>query len=71
MRGFAARTLLATALAAFGMLLSGAQALATHVGCGDTITQDTTLDSDLIGCSGAFGISIGADTSGSTSAATG
>jgi parallel beta-helix repeat protein len=40
--------------------LSAAQALANHVQCGDVITQDTTLDSDLIGCPG-YGIVIGAD----------
>ena len=27
-------------------------ALATHVGCGDTVTRDTTLDSDLLDCPG-------------------
>jgi parallel beta-helix repeat protein len=43
-------------------LLLGApgSALATHVTCGDTITQDTKLDSDLLGCTGD-GIVIGAD----------
>jgi parallel beta-helix repeat protein len=40
--------------------LSAGQASANHVQCGDTITQDTTLDSDLIGCPGD-GIVIGAD----------
>jgi nitrous oxidase accessory protein NosD len=34
-------------------------ALATHVQCGDVITQDTTLDSDLIDCPGD-GVVIGA-----------
>ena len=29
-----------------------AQAPATHVRCGDVITTDTTLDSDLLGCTG-------------------
>jgi large repetitive protein len=33
---------------------------AVHVGCGQTITADTTLDSDLTKCSGP-GITIGAD----------
>ena len=33
-----------------------------HVQCGDVITQDTTLDSDLIDCPGD-GIVIGATTS--------
>jgi parallel beta-helix repeat protein len=50
---------LAVAVLAFAWLYPG-QALATHVSCGDTITQDTTLDNDLIDCSGA-GIVIGAD----------
>jgi parallel beta-helix repeat protein len=54
----------------FGMALSAAvaaavslgagQALADHVGCGDVITRDTTLDSDLSDCPGD-GIVIGAD----------
>jgi hypothetical protein len=39
------------ALAVVGvMALSGGQALASHVGCGEEITTDTTLDSDLLGC---------------------
>jgi len=36
------------------------QASASHVGCGDTITADTTLDSDLVDCPNN-GIVIGAD----------
>ena len=36
------------------------QASATHVRCGDTISQDTKLDSDLLDCPGD-GVSIGAD----------
>jgi parallel beta-helix repeat protein len=36
------------------------QALASHVTCGDLITTDTTLDSDLVGCPGD-GLVIGAD----------
>jgi parallel beta-helix repeat protein len=39
---------------------SGGQALASHVSCGDTITADTTLDSDLVNCPNN-GIVIGAD----------
>ena len=35
------------------------QAVATHVQCGDLITQDTTLDSDLVNCPGD-GVVIGA-----------
>jgi parallel beta-helix repeat protein len=34
-------------------------AAATHVACGDVITRDTTLDSDLLGCPGP-GVVIGA-----------
>ena len=48
------RTFLGLALAALvaGLLLAltAGQALASHVQCGDVITQDTTLDSDLLGC---------------------
>jgi hypothetical protein len=40
--------------------LSAGQASANHVQCGDTITQDTRLDSDLMNCPGN-GIVIGAD----------
>ena len=39
--------------------LTTARALANHVACGDVITQDTRLDSDLIDCPGD-GIVIGA-----------
>jgi parallel beta-helix repeat protein len=49
------------ALAAVGaMLLGGGRASASHVGCGDIITADTTLDSDLLNCPNN-GIVIGAD----------
>jgi hypothetical protein len=48
-------------------VLPGGSALATHVGCGDLITQDTTLDSDVV-CDGdpyngqdITGLVIGAD----------
>jgi parallel beta-helix repeat protein len=41
-------------------VLSAAPALGNHLQCGDTITQDTRLDSDLIDCPGD-GIVIGAD----------
>jgi parallel beta-helix repeat protein len=40
------------------LALNAASAAASHVGCGDTITQDTTLDSDLT-CPGD-GLVIGA-----------
>ena len=42
------------------LFVSGGQALANHVECGDVITQDTKLDSDLIDCPGD-GLEIGAD----------
>jgi nitrous oxidase accessory protein NosD len=49
------------ALAVAGLIgLSGGRALAQQVSCGDTITTDTTLDSDLINCP-TNGIVIGAD----------
>ena len=49
----------ATALSlALGWSATGAQA--AHVNCGDTITADTTLDSDLLDCRNN-GIVIGAD----------
>jgi parallel beta-helix repeat protein len=49
------------ALAVAGCLALGAgQASASHVSCGDTITSDTKLDSDLVNCPNN-GIVIGAD----------
>ena len=39
-------------LALLGCALLAAPASATHVACDDAITQDTTLDSDLLNCSG-------------------
>jgi len=56
----------ATGAAIFAMAVVGAQVLgggrasASHVGCGATITVDTTLDSDLVDCPN-HGIVIGAD----------
>jgi hypothetical protein len=41
-------------------VLDGGVALASHVSCGDTVTADTTLDSDLVNCPNN-GIVIGAD----------
>jgi large repetitive protein len=41
-------------------VLGGGQALASHVSCGETITTDTTLDSDLVNCPNN-GIIIGAN----------
>jgi parallel beta-helix repeat protein len=49
----------AAALAA-GMCVGAGQAQASHVACGDTITADTTLDSDVTNCPNN-GIVIGAD----------
>ncbi len=40
------------ALAVMLFALQGGQAFAAHVTCGDVITQDTTLDSDLVDCTG-------------------
>ena len=50
---------LALVVASFTALGTG-PALASHVSCGDTITTDTTLDSDLVNCPNN-GIVIGAD----------
>jgi parallel beta-helix repeat protein len=50
---------LAAATAGF-FAVTGGQALASHVTCGDTITTATTLDSDLVACPNN-GIVIGAD----------
>jgi parallel beta-helix repeat protein len=51
---------LVVAVPLFGEVLGGAHALAVPVRCGDTITADTTLDSDLVDCPNN-GIVIGAD----------
>ena len=49
------------ALAVAGLIAFGAgQASANHVSCGDEITADTALDSDLVNCANN-GIVIGAD----------
>ena len=50
---------LALVVAGVSVLASG-PALASHVRCGDTITTDTTLDSDLVNCPNN-GIVIGAN----------
>jgi parallel beta-helix repeat protein len=47
-------------IAALAFALLPASAQASHVQCGDVITHDTTLDSDLIDCPGD-GVIIGAD----------
>jgi parallel beta-helix repeat protein len=51
--------ILALVVAGFAVL-GGGQALASHVSCGETITTNTTLDSDLANCPNN-GIVIGAD----------
>jgi parallel beta-helix repeat protein len=43
-----------------GLALGAGQASANHVSCGDEISADTTLDSDLVNCPN-HGIVIGAD----------
>ena len=55
-----ARTMVLALVVAGFTIVGGGQALASHVGCGDTITTDTTLDSDLVNCPNN-GIVIGAD----------
>lgn len=55
---FVPAALVAFTAAAF-LLLGGGRALASHVDCGDTITADTTLDSDLEDCPNN-GVVIGA-----------
>jgi parallel beta-helix repeat protein len=52
-------TLCAALASAAVLVVSGGQAFANHVQCGDVITQDTRLDSDLIDCPGN-GVTIGA-----------
>jgi parallel beta-helix repeat protein len=54
-----ATVVLAATVAAI-LALTGGEASAAHVSCGDMITVDTTLDSDLINCPNN-GIVIGAD----------
>ena len=62
--GVASVVLARLAILAFAVLgvlfMGGGEAWASHVGCGDTVTSDTTLDSDLAGCPNN-GIVIGAD----------
>ena len=57
-------TLVSLVLIAFALVgataASGGRALASQVSCGETITADTTLDSDLVNCPN-HGIVIGAD----------
>src|SRR5690348_15511399 len=51
-------TLIGAAIGAF-LALGTSQALASQVNCGDTLTQSTKLDHDLVNCPGD-GIVIGA-----------
>jgi large repetitive protein len=53
-------TVVLAATVALVLALRGGEASAAHVSCGDTITADTTLTSDLVGCPNN-GIVIGAD----------
>jgi large repetitive protein len=57
------RAVLWAAAMLIALALVPGQARADHVSCGDVITEDTTLDSDLVcgDLSGAFGLTIGAD----------
>jgi parallel beta-helix repeat protein len=59
MRRLFGTTLWTALVAATVLVVSGGQAFANHVQCGDVITQDTRLDRDLIDCPGN-GIAIGA-----------
>jgi parallel beta-helix repeat protein len=59
LRSWLGAAILAASLATF-LALSPAQAFAAHVRCGDVITEDTKLDSDLLNCPGD-GVVIGAD----------
>src|SRR5919204_615927 len=62
MRRYPGMRLTIASLAVMGVfaLVNASSAVANHVSCGQTITQDTTLDSDLIGCPDD-GVVIGAD----------
>jgi parallel beta-helix repeat protein len=53
--------LLTTLLVVALLSLSAGQAVANHIQCGEVITQDTTLDADLIDCPND-GTVLGADT---------
>jgi large repetitive protein len=59
-RVVAFNAMLAGILAAAAFSIAVTPAFATHVQCGDLITQDTTLDSDLENCP-VDGVVIGAD----------
>jgi parallel beta-helix repeat protein len=59
-RSIAARGMILAAAVAGCFALTGGEALASPVGCGDTITKDTKLNRDLTDCPNN-GIVIGAD----------
>lgn len=59
-REWLSATVVLAATVAAVLAVTGGEASADHVSCGDTITVDTTLDSDLIDCPNN-GILIGAD----------
>jgi Right handed beta helix region len=59
-KGATSTILVAAALLLSLDLLVPAPAVATHVACGDVITEDTLLDSDLLDCPSG-GLVIGAD----------
>ena len=50
----------AVIVALVGLVVLASPAHATHVQCGDTVTRDTTLDSDLLNCPGP-GLNVGAN----------
>ena len=56
----AVRIVVAVALAVLGGLALPSPARAAHLSCGQTVTTDTTLDSDLGPCSN-YGLIVGAD----------
>ena len=66
MRNALSKLLLATLTAGLILALAVAPASAEHVQCGDTITQDTTLDSDIIDCAPPVGRAIRIEGNGIT-----
>lgn len=59
-RAWLSGAMVLAATVAVVLAVTGGEARASHVSCGDTITADTTLDSDLLDCPN-IGIFIGAD----------
>ena len=60
MKGSMQSALIASVVVAAALSFGVGQAEANHVACGDTITADTTLDTDLVNCPN-HGIVIAAD----------